>query len=94
MTFCASTTPLKSVWTEQQLGGNSILETRLNRNSKSSQYQSEGQLSQISDSPFFGSKRSAIYELHISELGWVAEIKNFGQTEPFSMNWSIGEISP
>jgi hypothetical protein len=33
-------------------------------------------------------------QLQLSELGWVAEIEISGQTGPFDMNRSLGEISP
>jgi hypothetical protein len=33
-------------------------------------------------------------QLQLSELGWVAEIEISGQTRPFDMNRSLGEISP
>jgi hypothetical protein len=35
-----------------------------------------------------------IYELRLSEYGQVNEIRNSGQTGPFDVNWSLGEILP
>jgi hypothetical protein len=56
--------------------------------------QTSRQLSQLSDGLFSGSKRLAICELRLSELGQIAESGISGHTVPFGINLALSKISP
>jgi hypothetical protein len=85
---------LESVLDRTEAGKKLTFGYRLSRNSRSSKYQTSRQLSQLSDGLFSGSKRLAICELRLSELGRITESGISGHTVPFGINLALSKISP